>query len=286
VKGAFVLSLLLLKQDNAVRIVTFRVPFLIWQNEVMKLLLIILFSFFASVGAIILASLTLLPKKEKLAVFIYNAISFATGTLLSAAFTGLIPHAAHNISLSQTMGTVLASILFFFILEKFMIMRHCHTEHCDIHSSAGNLILIGDAFHNFVDGVAIATAVTESFELGITATLAIIAHEIPQEIGDFAILIHSGYSKSKAIAYNILSSLSTFLGAFVVYFATQMAQGISPYLMAISAGSFIYIALADLVPTRRRPADFKSVVSEIIFILLGIAIILMFHHNCGETHLH
>lgn len=252
----------------------------------MKFLIIVIFCSFISVVAVSLAGLTLTFKGKKLTFFIYNAISFATGTLLSTAFTGLIPHAIHNISVAPVMSTVLGGIVFFFILEKFMIMRHCHTENCDIHSSAGGLILLGDAFHNFVDGVAIAIAVTESFQLGVAAALAIMAHEIPQEIGDFAILIHSGYSKTKALIYNMLSSLTSFLGAFLAYFAARTVTGITPYLMAISAASFIYLALADLVPSRRRPTDLKSVISEITFIFLGIAIIVLVHHQGIGTHIH
>jgi zinc and cadmium transporter len=204
-------------------------------------------------------------------------ISYATGTLLGAAFLGLIPHSLQHIPAPPILSTVLIGIVLFFVLEKLVVWRHCHNQQCEVHSTAGPLLLLGDAFHNFVDGVIIAAAFFASIPLGIATSLSVIAHEIPQEVGDLAILLESGYSRERAILYNMLSSLSTLPGALLAYLTLQEIERITPYIMALSAASFIYIAIADLVPSLHRHTGLGSSLRQLALMLAGIGTIALFH---------
>jgi zinc and cadmium transporter len=243
----------------------------------MILILIIGFSFLGSVGAISLASAYLLfPEKIRQSI-VPCLISYATGTLLGAAFLGLLPHAMSYAQPTPVLAVVLAGIIGFFVLEKIVVWRHCHDGECEVHGRAGALILVGDAFHNFVDGVTIAAAFIASIPVGIATGLAILAHELPQEVGDFAILLESGYTRRQAILYNILSGLSTFPGALLAYFLLTATQRLTPYVMAISAASFIYIAIADLIPSLHHKSELKQAIHQFIFILAGIGTIALFH---------
>jgi len=251
----------------------------------MILFWIILFSILGSVGAVITAAAFLLSPKKVQKTLIPCLVAYATGTLLAAALLGLIPHALEHVSPFNVLFAVLIGIMLFFILEKLIIWRHCHDPHCKVHSSAGPMILIGDAFHNLIDGVVIATSFLTSIPLGITVGLSVIAHEVPQEIGDFGILLYGGYSKRKALFLNILSSLSTLPGAILAYYALDIIHSAVPYVMAISAASFIYIALADLSPELHRRLHGKlsvwSGIRQFALMILGImtiVLILQFHH--------
>jgi zinc and cadmium transporter len=238
---------------------------------------IIGFSLLGSVGAIALASAYLLfPGKVQQGVIPY-LISYATGTLLGAAFLGLLPHAMSQAQPTPVLAVVLAGIIVFFVLEKIVVWRHCHDANCEAHGRAGPLILVGDAFHNFIDGVAIAAAFVASIPVGIATGLAVLAHELPQEVGDFAILLESGYTRRQAILYDILSGLSTFPGALLAYFFLTATQRLTPYVMAISAASFIYIAIADLIPSLHHRSDWKQAIYQFVFILAGIGTIALFH---------
>ena len=243
----------------------------------MLLTLILIFSLLGSVGAIILAGLLLLFTERTRKVFIPCLISYASGTLLGAAFLGLIPHALKRGDPSLILPCVLAGILFFFVLEKLVIWHHCHEEECSVHGTAGPLLLIGDAFHNFVDGVIIAATFIISVPLGISASLAVIAHEIPQEVGDFAILLDSGYGKRKAFILNTLSGLATIPGALVAYFFLKEAESFIPIVMAFSAASFIYIALVDLVPGLHKKTSLAAGMRQLVLMLAGVATIFIFH---------
>lgn len=225
----------------------------------MLLTLIMGFSLLSSVGSISLAGLFLLFPEKTRQLLIPCLISYATGTLLGAAFLGLIPHALNHLPASSALTFVLGGIVLFFILEKVVIWRHCHDKNCNTHRTAGSLILIGDAFHNFVDGAIIAAAFVASIPLGIATSLAVISHEIPQEVGDFAILLESGYKKEQAFWFNIMSSLSTLIGAVLAYLFLTEIDIVIPYIMAISASSFIYIAIADLIPTLHHYTTIKKV---------------------------
>ncbi|HHX82378.1 MAG TPA: ZIP family metal transporter, partial [Pseudomonadaceae bacterium] len=179
---------------------------------------IILFSLLGSIGAIALsASLLWLPPRVRTAL-VPVLVSYAAGTLLGAAFLGMLPTALQQAPADKMLIVVLLGLVLFFLLEKLVLWRHCHDVDCSVHARPGPLLLIGDAFHNFVDGVVIAAAFLSSVPLGITAALAVIAHEIPQEVGDFAILLDSGYERRRALWLNTLSSIATVPGALIAYY--------------------------------------------------------------------
>ncbi len=171
---------------------------------------------------------------------------------------------------------ILIGLVGFFILESVVLWRHCHEQNCQVHGTSGILILIGDAFHNFVDGLVIASAFLASVPMGVAASLAVIAHEIPQEAGDFAILLHGGYSRRKALFLNVLSASTTLIGAWVGYAGLQAFGAVSPYILCISAASFLYIALADLIPARRGGKGIIALVVELSLIAAGVATIIQF----------
>lgn len=239
--------------------------------------LAILFSLLGSVGAMAGAAALLAFPDTLRQRLLPCLLSYATGTLLGAAFLGMLPKALEKAAPLAITGTVLAGILVFFILEKLVIWRHCHEGECETHGhQGGTLILLGDAFHNFVDGVVIAAAFLTSPTLGVATALAVIAHEIPQELGDFAILLNSGMSKARALFYNLLSSLATLPGVLVGWFWLADVRQAIPYVLAISAASFIYIAIADLVPGLHRRSGLKAMLSQGLLILAGIGTIALF----------
>lgn len=252
------------------------------------LLLIILFSLLGGVLSVLAASLfLLLPERHRIAS-LPHFVSLATGAMLGAAFLGLIPSALsgqYAIEFHQLGLTILLGIMGFFILEKMVLWRHCHDEGCEAHtvtdhhqhSAAGTLVLIGDGVHNMVDGVLIAAAFLTDVHLGIITSLAVAAHEIPQEVGDFVLLLHSGYSRGRALFFNMLSSLTTIIGAIVTYYSLQHSLSVVPYFIAIAAASFIYIAVADLIPTLHKRVEFGETVRQIVLITLGIGIIVATH---------
>ena len=218
-------------------------------------------------------------------------ISYAIGALLGAAFLEVLPHALEHGDPQRMTSTVLFGILVFFALEKLVLWRHCHHDHCEAHDAhapahdhgrSGLMILVGDTFHNFVDGVLIAAAFLENTQLGIVTALAIIAHEIPQEVGDFLILLHSGYSRARALAFNLLSSLATLLGAMLAYFALSELNEWIPSLLCFAAASMIYVAVADLIPGLHKRTDLKATIQQISLICLGIASIAVARALVGE----
>jgi len=208
-------------------------------------------------------------------------VSYAIGALLGAVFLEILPHAfEHTANIHGLTMTILVGILAFFVLEKLVLWRHCHHDHCEAHDvqpqahdhgRSGLLILIGDTFHNFVDGVLIAAAFLENTELGIVTALAIIAHEIPQELGDFVVLIHSGYSRAKALAFNLLSSLATLLGGLLAYFALSGMQEWVPSMLGLAAASMIYVAVADLIPGLHKRTELRATMQQVLLIGLGVA---------------
>ncbi len=246
----------------------------------MILLWIIVFSLLGSVISVCGAALLLFFPDKIRKTLVPCLISYATGTLLGAAFLGMIPRAIENTQPNKIFVILLLGLMIFFLLEKLVIWRHCHDHKCEIHSAAGSIILIGDAFHNFVDGVIIAASFLASIPLGVATGLAVIAHEVPQEVGDFAILLESGYSRHKAFFYNILSSITTLPGAIIAYIYLKETLTFIPYILAFSASSFIYIAMADLIPTLHKKINIKSNISQFILILSGMGTIflLKFYH--------
>ncbi|HYG68327.1 MAG TPA: ZIP family metal transporter [Anaeromyxobacteraceae bacterium] len=227
-------------------------------------------------GAIGGAALLLLFPDRVRRVLVPCLVSYATGTLLGAAFLGMIPAGAARAPVQAVTATVLAGVIGFFVLEKLVVWRHCHRPHCDTHPRAGPLLLVGDAFHNFVDGVMIAAALVTSVPLGVSAALATIAHEVPQEVGDFAILLEDGYSRGRAFVLNALSSVATLPGALVGWaFLDEAREGL-PYVLAISAASFVYVATADLIPALHARVGLGHTVRQVALIAAGIATIAAF----------
>ncbi|OYY49970.1 MAG: ZIP zinc transporter [Methylophilaceae bacterium 17-44-8] len=240
-------------------------------------------------------------------------VSYAIGALLAAVFLEILPHAFEVATSVEAMtGTVLFGILLFFTLEKLVLWRHCHGDHCEAHAlhdeahcpdtsqqhpvkfrtvtqqvpnikvqqhhhhahddgRSGMMIMIGDTFHNFVDGILIAAAFMVDTQVGLVTAIAIIAHEIPQEVGDFLILLHSGYSKKQALLFNLFSSLATMVGGLLAYFALQTVQSWVPYILSLAAASMLYVAVADLIPGLHKRTAMKDTVMQISLIFLGVA---------------
>jgi zinc and cadmium transporter len=173
-------------------------------------------------------------------------------------------------------STLLAGILVFFALEKFVLLRHCHTDECDVHPSTAPLVIVGDAFHNFIDGAIICTAVLSSVPLGINTALAVAAHEIPQEVGDTAILLAAGYSRRRALLLNIASGASGVVGALLAYAAVEFVPDIRPYVLAFSAASLLYIAMSDLIPDLHRGEIDANAARQVFLIAAGIGTIVAF----------
>ena len=213
--------------------------------------------------------------------WINSLVSYAIGALLGAVFLNILPEAIEaGSSAAAVSGTVLVGIMLFFTLEKLLLWRHCHHNHCeahkpDAHGRSGTMIMVGDTFHNFVDGVIIAAAFLTDINLGIVTALAIIAHEIPQEVGDFLILLHSGYSKMQALYVNLLSSLAMLAGGVLAYFTLQSAQSVVPTLLALAASSMIYVAVADLIPGLHKRTQLRDTLQQVVLIALGIGSIFL-----------
>jgi zinc and cadmium transporter len=216
------------------------------------------------------------------ATWVPMLVSFAIGALLGAAFLEILPHAFEAGDAHEVAAAVLGGIFGFFVLEKLLLWRHCHTEHCEVHDQhtsahdhgrSGALIIVGDTVHNFVDGMLIAAAFLQSTELGIVTAVAIIAHEIPQEVGDFLILLHSGYTRMRALAMNVLSSIATIVGGVIGYFSLQLLDAFQPTLLGIVAASMIYVAVADLIPGLHRRPELRDTAFQALLIALGIGVI-------------
>lgn len=261
-------------------------------------------------------------------------VSYAIGAMLGAVFLEILPHAFEEAtSVESISATLLFGLLLFFVLEKLVIWRHCHGDHCEVHAihseancpdvqhghpsqgstvqeggakfrpvtahsashapsimhthahahshhdngRSGMMIMIGDTFHNFVDGVLIAAAFLVDVKLGMVTALAIISHEIPQEVGDLLILLHSGYSKKQAFIFNLVSSLATLVGGLIAYFALQYVMGWIPYILGLAAASMLYVAVADLIPSLHKRTELKATISQVSLISLGVATIWFAH---------
>ena len=210
-------------------------------------------------------------------------ISYAVGALLGAVFLELLPHAFRLAdSAEQMAATILAGILVFFVLEKLVLWRHCHVEECEAHDPpqpahdhgrSGAMIMIGDTFHNFVDGILIAAAFMADHQLGLVTAMAIIAHEIPQEIGDFVILLNSGYTRGRALALNMLSSAAMVVGGLIAYFALQTLQQWVAPLLGLAVASMLYVAVADLIPGLHRRPELGATVQQVALMALGVTTI-------------
>lgn len=253
---------------------------------------IILFSIIGGLLSVLIASLFLFLPEKLRTNLVPHLISFAIGSLLGAAFLGLLPHAFGYIKggdFHQIFLAVLVGLLGFFILEKLVLWRHCHTDHCEAHGAhgahgsdtkaAGTLVLVGDAVHNFVDGILISAAFLADFDLGVVTAIAIAAHEIPQEVGDFVVLLHSGFKRGKALLYNVLASLATVVGALLAYFSLSEMQALLPYVLAVAASSFIYVAVADLIPGLHKRTEMSHTLQQLFLIGAGVLLIYFTHSS-------
>ncbi len=228
--------------------------------------------------------------------WIPRLVSFAVGALLGAVFIELLPHALEEGRAGPVMMTVLAGLLAFFLLEKLVLWRHAHGHdehqqdvdesehdhalHGHVHGDSGRsglMILIGNSVHNFCDGIVIAAAFLGDLRLGIAATVAIVAHAIPQQVGDFAVLLHSGFTRSRAFAFNIAAGSATLAGALAGYFALAGMQQALPFVLAVAAASLLYVAVADLIPSLHRRPEPAETARQMLLIGLGVAVIGIAH---------
>jgi zinc and cadmium transporter len=251
------------------------------------------------------ASLFLLVPERKRVHWVPHLVSFAIGALLAAALLDLLPEAIETAGVDRAgeVGlTLLIGLLIFFVLEKLVLWRHCHHDSCEAHpveeplklgriqplattqrgllsqeqhrhAASGWLILFGDGMHNLLDGVLIAAAFMTDIHLGVVTSLAVMVHEIPQEVGDLAILLHGGMSRRKALWLNLATSMTSVIGGIVAYFALGTALAVLPYAITLAAASFIYIAAADLIPGLHKRVDPQSAVQQLALILLGVLLI-------------
>ena len=230
-------------------------------------------SILGSLGGVIVASSFLLLGEEIRVRLVPWLISYAVGTLIGVALLGLVPEALGDLPARPAMLTMAAGILSFFLLEKAVIWRHCHhDEDCHVHSTAASLVIVGDAFHTFVDGAVIAAAVLTSVPLGLTTALAVATHEIPQEVGDVAILLRAGYSRLRAFTLNVLAGAGGILGAVAMVLASKIVPQALPYVLAFAAGNFLYVAMSDLIPDLHR-GDSVGGLRQVLLIGAGIVTI-------------
>jgi len=242
----------------------------------MELLYVIIALVLGSIGSVALAGLMLMLDNRRLELVSTYLTYFAGGTLLGAAFLGMIPKAISLADPGIVFKSILTGILFFFILEKIILWRSCHSKDCERHAhAAAQMILIGDAFHNAIDGIVIAASFLTSFEMGVFVTLSVIFHEIPQELGDFGIFIKSGYSRRKAFLFNILSGSTAIVFGIIAFYFLAYVKFLIPYALSFSAASFLYIALADLIPEMHKKTSLIAGLKQIVLILLGIWVIYM-----------
>lgn len=250
----------------------------------MTLLWIVAATFFGGALSAALASVFLLLREQQRTWALPHLISFATGAMLAAALVGLLPEAIASVGPGhvQSIGVaVLIGIGVFFVLEKWVLWRHCHVEECDTHlpqdsgrdQAAGWIVLVGTGVHNTFDGVLIAAAFLTDVRLGVLTTIAITAHEVPQELGDLAVLLHARMSARRAMWFNAASSLTSILGGLVGYFGLRGALGILPYAISVAAASLIYVAVADLIPGLHRRVDGRAAAGQVLLMAAGASVI-------------
>ena len=256
----------------------------------MLLLWIVLFAAFGGIASAAFAVAFLWVPEERSARILPHFVSFATGALLGAALLGLLPEAmagagpsrAHDIGLVMVVGLGV-----FFVIEKLVLWWHAHAQdeesapqphaHHD-HGrdrASGVLVLVGDSIHNALDGVLIAAAFLGDLSLGLVTTFAVAAHEIPHRVGDFAILVHAGLSRRRALLLNLATGIASVIGAIAAYFGLRQANGVLPFALAFAAAGFLYIAVAGLIPGLHRRSDPRTSAAQVLLISLGIAVIAL-----------
>jgi len=230
----------------------------------MTLFYILASTFLVSIISFV-GALTLFFKGKLLDDILFFLVAFSAGTLIGGAFLHLVPEALESLPQETVFLYLLAGFIAFFLLEKYLYWRHCHEDKCPVHAFT-YMNLVGDAFHNFLDGVVIAGAFSASVKIGLVTTVAVILHEIPQELGDFGVLIYGGFTKARALAYNFLFALTAMLGAIGGYFLIKIVSGISVVFLSLAAGGFLYIASSDLIPELHKQKGFKrSTISFLVF---------------------
>jgi zinc and cadmium transporter len=240
----------------------------------MQTLFYIILATFSISLSVWLAVLFLFFRKKTLSKILLFLVSFSAGAMIGGAFLHLLPEASEKVSRNSLYFMVLVSFAFFFFLEKLFHWRHCHDGNCKVHSF-GYMNLLGDGFHNFIDGLVIAAAFLIDLKLGVVTTLIIALHEIPQEIGDFGVLVYAGFKKKTALIVNYLVALSVVLGGVAGYFASFAIHGIIPYLLPFAAGGFIYIAASDLIPEIKKEARLNRSIASFLVFVLGIALMVI-----------
>ena len=229
-----------------------------------------------SLGGLLAASLLLLLPASTRTRLVPPLVSYAVGALLGVALIAMLPQAIVMAPAPRVFGTLLAGILLFFVLEKLLLWRHCHADGCQVHGSSGMLVLIGGAVHNFIDGAMIGASLVTSVSLGVSAAVAVAAHEVPHEIGDFAVLLHAGYSRGRALALNVLCGLASLAGAVGAVLLVDVVPDLLPYLLAVAASSFLYVALSDLVPDLHSSGPSGSTaVRQVLLVGLGMGTVLL-----------
>lgn len=229
----------------------------------------ILISTFAVSLISLVGIFTFAIKDKILERILFLLIGFSAGALIGGAFLHLIPESLEQGNPQQVFFYIILGFTLFFLLEKYLHWRHCHDEICEIHPFT-YLNLIGDGFHNFLDGMVIAASYLVSFKLGLVTTLAVILHEIPQELGDFGVLVYGGFTKTKALLFNLLSALMAVAGAIVGFFISSATANFSNFILPLTAGGFIYIASSDLIPELHKERDTKKSISAFLFFILGV----------------
>jgi zinc and cadmium transporter len=235
------------------------------------LIWILLATLFVSLISLIGISIIAL-KTSTLKKILSFLVALSAGALLGGAFLHLIPESLEESSTTFVFTSLLGGFILFLLIEKILHWRHCHDTECKIHTFA-YMSLFGEAVHNFIDGLIIAISFMANVQLGITTTIAVVLHEIPQEIGDFGVLVHGGFSKFKALTYNFLSALAAILGGLVGFFLPL--EGLSQILIPIAAGGFIYISASDLIPELRKETNIKKSMLNLFVFILGLLIMYL-----------
>jgi len=256
------------------------------------LLWIILFAAFGGIASAAFAVAFLWVPEERSARILPHFVSFATGALLGAALLGLLPEAMEGAGPSGAHGIGLVMVVglgVFFVIEKLVLWWHAHSHDDEqgelqqphVHHdhgrdrASGVLVLVGDSIHNALDGVLIAAAFLSDMSLGLVTTFAVAAHEIPHRVGDFAILVHAGLSRRRAVLLNLATGIASVIGAIAAYFGLRQANGILPFALAFAAAGFLYIAVAGLIPGLHRRSDPRTSAAQVLLISLGIAVIAL-----------
>jgi zinc and cadmium transporter len=217
---------------------------------------------------------TLAIKDNLLQKILFGFIGFSAGALIGGAFLHILPEALEKAKSTVVFYYLILGIVLFFLMERYLYWRHCHDGVCEIHAFT-YLNLVGDGFHNFIDGMVIAASFIVSLKLGIVTTLAVILHEIPQELGDFGVLVYGGFSKQKALVYNFISALMAIFGAIIGYFISDFAKGFSNFILPLTAGGFIYIASSDLIPEIHKEKNLRRSTLAFVAFLLGIILMAL-----------